>query len=244
MADTIILSAGVEKKEIPPIHYFFSIIQGDEINGECDITDHFVENNSAVQDHVSLKPREFIVRGLIGEKVYNRDDLKYTGIVETALDKLGPVSAFLPKVSNYAQTVINATSYVESSAKRYVSTYEKVFKNKTQTVMQEKVYQTLEECRQNRTLMTLYIDNVSKFENLLIKSVRLTQDDSIYHSQLIVELKEYRSVSTQTTKADIDTYKSRCGLQKAQEENLGKVQGVNEELTSALYRGTYGAWGK
>lgn len=237
---TVTLTAGVEEIGIPPVHYFFSVLQSDELNAESDITDHYVENNTAVQDHVSLKPLEFTVRGLIGEKVYNREVLKTTGDVETELDKLKPIGAFLPSVSNYAQVAINAVSYVESSVQRYKSSFDKIFKNKTQSPLQEKVCNELLQLRANRTLMSLYIDNVGKFNNLLIKSARITQEDSIYASQLIVELKQYNSVSTQTTKADTKKYAARCGQQQAYEENLGKVQGVGQDRTSTLYRWTYG----
>lgn len=237
---TLVLTAGVQEEYIPEVHYFFDVLQSDELNAESDITDHYVENNTAVQDHVSLKPLEFTVRGLIGEKVYNRDYLKATGVVETALDSLKPIGSFLPSVSNYAQVAINATFYVESSVKRYKSSFDKIFKNKTQSAVQEQICNNLLELRANRTLMSLYVDNLGKFDNLLIKSARITQEDSIYASQLIVELKQYNSVSTQTTKVDIKKYAARCGQQQAYEENLGKVQGVGQDRTSTLYRWTYG----
>ena len=41
----------------------------DEVNLESDITDHYVEDNTAVQDQVSLKPEEVTVHGLVGELV-------------------------------------------------------------------------------------------------------------------------------------------------------------------------------
>jgi len=47
--------------------FLFDIPENDEISLTSDITDHFIEDNTAIQDQIALKPEEYTVRGLVAE---------------------------------------------------------------------------------------------------------------------------------------------------------------------------------
>ena len=47
--------------------YLFNIVTDDAVDLESEITDHYTENNSAVQDHIALRPEIISVRGLVAE---------------------------------------------------------------------------------------------------------------------------------------------------------------------------------
>ena len=47
--------------------YLFNIVTDDAVDLESDITDHYIENNTAIQDHIALKPEVISVRGLVAE---------------------------------------------------------------------------------------------------------------------------------------------------------------------------------
>lgn len=47
--------------------FVFNIPQEEEINLRSEITDHFVEDNTAINDEIALKPEEFTLRGLVAE---------------------------------------------------------------------------------------------------------------------------------------------------------------------------------
>lgn len=239
---TVSFDLGVEEDVVPEIQYYFDVRTEETIDVGCDITDQYVENNSAIQEHVALRPIEITLTGFVGEKVYRPQDL-YTSKFSGTFSKLNPILSFVPPVSSYAETIIGGVSYIESSIRRYVENAKNIVnifsKNKTQTARQGALLNELITIRNMRKLVTVYIENIGKFENYLIKNVRMSQEDSIYQSRLIVELKQYNSVSTQTVALDLSKYKDRVAAQRAQEENLGKVQGV-EERTSTLYRWTYG----
>lgn len=47
--------------------FLFDVVQDDAIELTSDITDHFVENNTAIQDQIALKPETITVRGLQAE---------------------------------------------------------------------------------------------------------------------------------------------------------------------------------
>jgi hypothetical protein len=47
--------------------YLFNIVTDDAVDLESEITDHYIENNTAIQDHIALKPEMISVRGLVAE---------------------------------------------------------------------------------------------------------------------------------------------------------------------------------
>ena len=155
-----------------------------------------------------------------------------------------PIAALIPTVSSYANTVIAASSYVEASVNRYIKNINSIKslfnKNKTTKIpRQEQVVQDLIKLRDNRVLITLSTP-FGYFENYLIKSAKASQEETTTQSQIVVTVKEYKSVATKTVKIDAEKYAGRTASQNAIQENLGKVKG-KEDLTSTLYRMTYGA---
>jgi hypothetical protein len=49
--------------------YLMDIVDEDTVELESDITDHFIENNTAVQDQIALRPETITVRGMVAEIV-------------------------------------------------------------------------------------------------------------------------------------------------------------------------------
>jgi len=68
---------------------------------ESDITDHYVEDNKAVQDQIALKPIRITTHGFIGEL----NDVPPFGLqtLKTAADKLQAITAYAPEASVTAQ---------------------------------------------------------------------------------------------------------------------------------------------
>ena len=66
---------------------------------EAEITDHYTEDNKAVQDHIARKPKLITLRGYVGELVYKPDGETASSILQTVTQKLTTLSAFLPTVS-------------------------------------------------------------------------------------------------------------------------------------------------
>lgn len=60
----------IVRPENPPpgvAGYLFNIITDDAVDLESEISDHWLEDNSPVQDHIALKPETVSVRGLVAE---------------------------------------------------------------------------------------------------------------------------------------------------------------------------------
>lgn len=240
------------------IEYVFrsGFINSESMECTAEITDHFVEDNSAVQDHMAIKPIKYTVRGLIAEKVFTPlEPYEYT-VPYREIDKLGTginlLGTLNPTLSSYMQTAVAAYQYVEASVKRYSSTISNIMdfftKNKTGRTInatstrdvikdskQERALSEILALRDARTLINLDTP-YGDFTGFLIENAKIEQGANIWQSELVVTLKEYREVSTQTAKIDAQKYKDRYGQQMAQEENLGKVQGKDGKLQSTLYK--------
>ena len=240
------------------IEYVFrsGFINSDKLELEADITDHYVEDNSAVQDHMALKPMRYTVRGIIGEKVFTPLEPYEYQVPSKNISKLatatGLLSALSPTLSSYMQTAVAAYNYVEDSYKRYAGTISNIkdffSKNKTgRTINATSTKDVIKDSKQERALSEILMFQQKRtlvdidspygyFSNFLIESAYIEQTDTIWKSELVVNMKKYRSVETLITDIDSKAYEDRYQQQMEAEQNLGNVQGKDAELTSTLYR--------
>lgn len=84
-----------------------------------DITDHFVEDNTAIQDQIALRPEMVQVHGFIGE-LNDISPLPLSPLVQS-VGELGLVSGFLPEISISAQHALNLAQQAYQSAANSVN---------------------------------------------------------------------------------------------------------------------------
>ncbi len=106
---------GTLSKAEPPPALLFHYEGEQSITIEAEVTDHYVEDNTAVQDHIALRPEIVNTQGFIGE--LNNVPNKFTGVFKEVADRLTTVTAFAPKLSATAQNVFNQASAAFSLAK-------------------------------------------------------------------------------------------------------------------------------
>ena len=122
-------------------YLFFHTVTDDTINFQSNITDNWVENNTAIQDHIAISPVTITMRGLIGEQVYSskqaEDEYKSALMQANSVNargkaiarfgdiyelkdnsKLTAISAYFPEVSNITQTAQNMWDRHEASRKK------------------------------------------------------------------------------------------------------------------------------
>jgi hypothetical protein len=104
------LSAALQNYVVSPLNAFGLGGFVFDIEGEAttrlvaEITDHYTEDNKAVQDHIARRPKAVTLRGYVGELVYKPDGSGGAGaILQTLTPKLTEISAFLPSVSTATQ---------------------------------------------------------------------------------------------------------------------------------------------
>lgn len=122
-------------------YLFFQTVTDDSVSFQSQITDNWVENNTAIHDHIAISPVTITMRGLVGELVYTSEQaqLDYEKALATAnlinsrdnvlaqfgnlnfndIDgKLTAVSAYFPEVSNVTQRAQNMWDLHEASQRK------------------------------------------------------------------------------------------------------------------------------
>lgn len=82
---------------------------------ESDITDHYVEDNTPIQDQIALKPEIITTRGFIGE--LNNVPPPGLALLKAAADRLTVIGAYAPQVSETALIAYNTAFLVYQTAK-------------------------------------------------------------------------------------------------------------------------------
>lgn len=99
--------------------FIFDIIEDDEITLDSDITDHYLETNASLQDHIALKPIRFTVKGFVGELV-NVDQQQAEQIFQS-VKTLTTVGGFLPQFASQSAQFYATINSVSSQVSQYIN---------------------------------------------------------------------------------------------------------------------------
>lgn len=208
---------------------------------ESDITDHFVENNTFVQDQIALKPEIIMTHGFIGE--LNDIAPVFLQPLKAVADKLTTISAYTPVISQTAiiayneaffayQVLINAANSVVNTASVLSNlgdgdSAETVIGNsgityaKNQT-KQQVAFQQFYAYWANRILFTVQTP-WAVFQNMAIKSLRAIQDaETAVITDFEVTFKRIRTISS--TAENSKAVQNRANAQQAQNVTTGNGQ--------------------
>lgn len=224
--------------------WVFDISGGESIELESDITDHFTENGSFIQDHIVNKPMRITLSGLIGELKY---EAPKNGTIEGDLSALSnsltAVPAYLgpltPQASQKLAVATSAAAYAAGqyeAIKKRVSNLKKYFDGKDATeTLQQKAFAELKAMRDSKQIVTVQTP-WGFYSNMAIVSISIRQDDKTNdYSDVSVSLKEMRFASVETTTFDSGAYQSDIDVQSAAPAETGEVQGMDTE-SSTLYK--------
>ena len=179
--------------------FIFQIVGDEIVNVSSDITDHYVENNSALQDHISLKPITVTVSGFVGE-LNNVVPPALEGLKEIT-DKIGVLDAYIPSITNSSRRAFNIAQQVYALSQKIVHAAKVGFGVAVMTKQQE-AYNKLYNYWLNRTLFKVATP-FGYFHNMAIQSIQATQGaDSKHISDFSITFKEIKFADT---KVSIDT---------------------------------------
>lgn len=219
--------------------FVFDIAEECEISLESEITDHYIEDGSAVQDHIALRPERVTLRGYVGEIVYNTGNDK--GFVREAAEKLTTVASYLPVVSNYANRIYNDISKINLDSDSVFTSIEKLFNvggdvykaYRDINIPQDKqgeAFIYFEALRNSRKLLTVQTP-YRYYTDMAIETVKIIQDaQSRDGSDIEVTLKKIRfaqvTTSTQLSLA------SRLEQMASKIIDKGLVRGIKKTVDS------------
>ena len=230
--------------------YYFEkngIIQEHSISVQNQITDNYIENNTAIQDHIAQSPITVSLSGLVGELVYKPPtqaldflykgandliDRKYTN-ERVSTDKLLAIPQLLPPVDNVTQMAKNAVQYVEASVDRYLKIAQN-FVSETEKITQlERVYAKFLAFRANNTELRV-ITPFKEFDNMYIQSITFRQGNEKFTGDIQLTLKQIKKATTQTTEPNKKVMEIYNACQRTEEANHGKAQGVEVDNRTLL----------
>lgn len=145
---------------------------------ESDITDHYIEDNTAIQDQIALRPELITTQGFIAE--LNDIVPEFLAPLQAASEKLNTISAYTPGLSATAISAVNKAfqSYQAATllTNAAISAWSTITgSNPPVQNKQQVAFQKLYGYWQNRTLFTVQTP-WRIFENVAIKSLRAIQD--------------------------------------------------------------------
>lgn len=236
----------------PPPTLLFNYNGEETLDITSDITDHYVENNSAIQDQISLKPEIYTVEGFVGElNDIAPAPLQY---LKVAAEKLTTVSAYVPQVSTTAllayANALQAYQVAQAVKNNATAAWASIngggtnggisvingggIEERPNQNKQQQYFQQLYSYQRKRTLFTIQTP-WAIFQDMAIQSLKAVQGaDTRVITDFKITFKMMRFASTQSTvKLDNGTnrvlydYKNmeeRASQQAAPSVNLGISQ--------------------
>lgn len=208
---------GFTKSQVRGINNFlFDIPTGEEIILTSQITDHFVENNYAVQDHIAMEPLRLRLTGIVAELVYTKDEFeKYANDV---LDRLGPLGVLNPAGSQSTREYLAQYNRTKQAIDQSINMVKKTgasLLGLTAENKQQTAFNTLYEWWNLRStvldhetvkyrLLTVETPWVT-LKNMAIETVNFTQDESTKDlSTVEITLKQIRFVNVVSRQGTIN----------------------------------------
>lgn len=232
--------------EMGDSRYFFDTITDHSISIQNQITDNYIENNTAIQDHIAHNPIIVTVKGISGEVVYKPPMKALTELDKWLYNKVGYnahniltnkltiIPALLPPVDNITQAAKDTVQYVEASYERYKKIYDNFTRKGLRPIRLKTVYNRLIEANSGNKLLTVYTP-FTAFENMAIQSISLSQGNINYAADIEITFKQIQFAETKTTDPDKNMMSQYNAYARAEEVNHGKAQGVENSLLYSLF---------
>ncbi len=236
---------------------FIFDVEGDTtITLGAEITDHYVEDNTAIQDHIAIRPQVVTLRSYVGEVVHYADDSRPTTL-QRVTRKLTTINGYLPPITKAAKQLKDLIKVQDSvittgdigaanrsisalydDARRYSLNTDalslanatdiwSLAKNLNPPIdKKSQAYMYFKSLMEQKILVSLQ----TPFEfvnNMAIESITAYEsEDSKFIADFSITLKKIRQASTQNAPFDPNKYQSRTGIQRSGEVNSGKTQGT------------------
>lgn len=218
--------------------FLFDIPDQQNLTLSSDITDHFTESNSFLNDQIVRKPIIITLTGFIGELVYEKPD-GIAGAIQELDSKLETVEAYAGDLTPGAvQIAQRAVQQVQSAVSAINQTLDKIQNvvgffdgEEPEPSKQEKAYNELFALWQSSELLTVQTP-WRYYDNMAIQTISFTQNgDSEFITDISVTLKEMRIAEIKTVDYDQNQFPPREEIQAGDEEDQGIVRGQDRNVS-------------
>lgn len=196
-------------------------IEGTTIsNLTADITDHYAEDNTFLQDHMAIKPKRVTLRNYMGEVVYYGNGNSSPGLLSTVIQKLTTISSYLPTLSagfsqasgivssisngSFSFSSLTQPSFLEGASSLYAAA-QNLLNNPTRQANAYSYFQAL----MNQKILTSIQTPYEFIANVMVDSLQAIQDEETkYMSSFQVTFKQMRFAPTKSTNFNSNTFYS------------------------------------
>lgn len=221
----------------------FHVPETEQIKLENEITDHYVETNVAIQDHIVQKPITITLVGYVGDYFYSNHKIQDLLAVIVSTAKV--VKEFLPNFTDKVQQV-KADKYRNTfgqTDKLSAKETFQIFKEDLNDVDIFAIMQSLFKFRSAQTRAYLFFEALWKsrvlftvetswkrFDNMAIQSIQATRDKNADITEFSVTFKQLSFAATLTETKE--QYANRMEQQRAKITNKGLHEGRYLSISS------------
>lgn len=222
----------------------FHVPQTEQVRLENEITDHYVESNYAIQDHIARKPVTITLTGLVGDYFYSIHEIENKLALITPTLTL--VKTFLPEITSVVQrkkiafnkerqqhiekqndgsykVSVNGKQYeYEFNAMDLFTLFQNLYKLKSAQARAFIFFEAMWKSGARFSVETTW----KKYNNMVVQSVTPKRDNNADITEFTVVCKQIDFAQTQVE--TIEEYKNRMQQQKSEIVNKGVEKG--EEL--------------
>lgn len=224
--------------------FVFDIPKETRIQLESESTDHFAEDNSAIQDHIALRPNIITTGGFVSELKLIAADPKESS--QKLVEKLVTINALIPVLTNAARSARDAVEVAKTQGATLESlgaatdsgvdifkAYKALNPPDSEQAKAFNFFRAMRDARQLVAIDTPW----GFFNNLEIKTIIATQpENSESVTDFTMILKEFRTVRTQFVPFAADEFQGRGANQRADVQDQGKAQGKEGDSQSFFSR--------
>jgi hypothetical protein len=219
--------------------FAFDIFTEHKSEQQAEITDHFVEDNSTIQDHIAIKPSKFTLRGFVGELVDTRADPKSK--IQELTEKLTIINSYLPVITGAAKQLNNTVKNgnlttadgVEDAVGTGVDLFQAYKTLNPPDTKQAKAYNFFRALFDAKQLVA--VDSPFGFiGDMAIENIVSIQADNKYITDFAVTLKKFRTASTELVDFDEKKAQGRASNQKSETKDQGKANGTPRNSSLAF----------
>jgi hypothetical protein len=246
-----ILFTNTSTSEFGNVYIFekFGVEKANTIKFSSSITTHYMEDNTARQDHWAINPVTYTLSGLIGEVVFTPPKQYANFVQKNIIDYLAPLSILSPTFDSYTQSAISTVAAIEASVNRYRQIFTQTLNNiqgigNTNIIKrsQSRVIEWLENLRDNRQLVNIWTP-YGEYDNMAINDFQGSQNDSKFQSDLEIQFTQWRNVSTATRKATKEEQAYFCACQQAETQEIGTASTKYSDAKAIYKYKTQDFWG-
>jgi hypothetical protein len=236
IAGTVVPPLGVQ--QIGPFAFDF---EGDDsVDQENEVTDHYLEDNTAVQDHIGVKPIIVTLKGSVSELSFSAAT---SGLITAALSSVentlsqadAYLGAYTPGVTQTLLTAItqaqNVATQIEQAAAR-VAQIASFFTPGIQYTKQQQAFAQLSALRLARTVFTVYTP-FQVFFNMVIQSLSATQPaHTKTQADFVVTMKQLQFTDDISQSSFLTQYGGRAANGFQPQTSNGLTSGVTATLSA------------